>query len=131
MSFHAVVAEYLEAKRPEVRASTLAPIRRYLTGRYFRPLHGKPLDGITRRDIAARLVVIARENGSMSARQARAALNAFFAWALQMGLVENNPVIGAVKPKETPVASVPLAIPSWPRYGAPAATMITDASSNC
>ena len=100
LSFHAVVAEYLEAKRPEVRASTLAPIRRYLTGRYFRPLHGKPLDGITRRDIAARLVVIARENGSMSARQARAALNAFFVWALQMGLVENNPVIGAVKPKD-------------------------------
>jgi integrase len=100
LSFHAVVAEYLEAKRPDVRASTLAPIRRYLTGRYFRPVHGKPLDSITRRDIAARLVVIARENGSMSARQARAALNAFFVWALQMGLVENNPVIGAVKPKD-------------------------------
>jgi integrase len=58
------------------------------------------MDGITRGDIAARLVVIVRENGSMSARQARAALNAFFVWALQMGLVENNPVIGAVKPKD-------------------------------
>ena len=100
LGFRAVVAEYLEAKQPELRASTLTKIRNYLTGRYFRPLHGKPLDGITRRDIAARLVVIARENGSMSARQARAALNAFFVWALQMGLVENNPVIGAVKPKD-------------------------------
>jgi integrase len=100
LSFRAVVAEYLEAKQPDVRASTLAPIRRYLTGRYFRPLHGKPVDGITRGDIAARLVVIVREHGSMSARQARAALNAFFVWALQMGLIENNPVIGAVKPKD-------------------------------
>jgi hypothetical protein len=91
LSFRAVVAEYLEAKQPDVRASTLAPIRRYLTGRYFRPLHGKPVDGITRGDIAARLVVIVREHGSMSARQARAALNAFFVWALQMGLIREQP----------------------------------------
>jgi integrase len=78
----------------------LTPIRRYLTGSYFRPLHGKPVDGITRKDIAARLVLIVREHGSMSALRARGAANAFFVWAMQMGLVENNPVIGAVKPKD-------------------------------
>jgi integrase len=100
LSFSSVVAEYLQAKGQEVRASTLAPIRRYLTSSYFKQLHGKAIDTITRKDIASRLVAIVRDNGSMSARQARAAINAFFVWAMQMGLVENNPVIGAVKPKD-------------------------------
>ena len=53
LSLHAVVAEYLGAKQPELRPTTLTKIRSYLTGAYFRPLHGKPLDGITRAEIAA------------------------------------------------------------------------------
>jgi len=60
-----------------------------------------PLDTITRRDIAARVVAIVRESGSPTAARARGALSSFFVWAMQMGLVENNPTIGSTKPAES------------------------------
>ena len=59
-----------------------------------------PLDTITRRDVAARVVAIVRESGSPTAARARGALSSFFVWCMQMGLVENNPTIGATKPAE-------------------------------
>ena len=49
-------------------------LERYLRGGYFRPLLGMPVDQIRRRDIAARLTVIARESGAPSAGLARGAL---------------------------------------------------------
>jgi hypothetical protein len=47
--------------------------QRYLQGLYFKPLHNMPVDTITRRDIAARGLVISRENGAVAAGRARAA----------------------------------------------------------
>jgi integrase len=35
------------------------------------------------------------------AQEARAALSTFFVWAMQMGIVENNPIIGTIQPKES------------------------------
>jgi integrase len=99
--FRTVVAEHLKAKEPDVRARTHFELTRYLTGGYFKPLHGMPVDTITRKDIAARLVAITRESGSITAARARAAVNGFFVWALQMGYVEANPVIGSVQPKDS------------------------------
>lgn len=98
-SFRSVVDEYLKAKKANVRGRTLIEIERYLTGRYFKPLHAMPLDAIARKDIAARLVVITRESSSIVAASARDTLNAFFIWAMQMGMVEQNPVTGTIKPK--------------------------------
>jgi integrase len=101
LSLRGVVDEYLKAKQPDVRARTLFELTRYLTGSYFKPLHSLPIDTVTRKDIAARLVAITRENGSITAARARAAINSLFVWAMQMGLVENNPVIGSVQPKDS------------------------------
>jgi integrase len=84
-----------------VRAKTFAEVSRYLTGGYFKPLHPLALDSITRKDIAARVVVIERESGSVTAARARSALSAFYAWAMRMGLAECNPVIGSVQPKDS------------------------------
>jgi integrase len=92
--------EYLPHKAGEVRAKSLGELRRYLAGHYFRPLHGMPLDTITRRDVAARLVAITREHGSIIAAKARAALSGFFAWAMASGIVDSNPVIGTPRPSE-------------------------------
>src|SRR5262249_58939539 len=58
-------------------------------------------DPVPRRDVAARLVAITREHGSIVAARARAALSTFFVWAMQMGMVENNPVIGTIQPKNS------------------------------
>jgi integrase len=93
-----VIDEYLAAK--QVRPRTLVESERYLAV-YCKPLHGMPVDAVTRKDIATRLVAIGREHGTISAARARAALSAFFTWAMQMGLVESNPVIGTVKPQDT------------------------------
>jgi integrase len=98
LKLRSVVDEYLAAKEREVRPKTLRELRRYLTGPAFKPLHGMPVDTVTRKDVASRLVAIIREHGSVVAARARAALSTFFVWAMQMGIVENNPIIGTIQP---------------------------------
>jgi integrase len=101
-SLRAVADEYLSAKRTSVRPATFRAMESYLTSGYFKPLHGMPLDQITRSDIASRLVVISRENGPNVAMHCRAKVSALFTWAMQMGLVESNPVIGTISPEGSP-----------------------------
>jgi len=99
LTLRSQVTEYLKAREREVRPRTFVEIRRYLTDpRYFGPLHRLPLDAITRRDIAARVVAIARECGVPTAARARGALSAFCTWTMKMGLCESNPTIGALSP---------------------------------
>jgi integrase len=99
VQLRSVVEEYLDLVGKKLRAKTLYDNRRYLCGSYFKPLHEMPLDRITRRDVAARLVGITRAHSPAVAMAARAKLGAFFTWAMQMGLVESNPVIGTPKPE--------------------------------
>jgi integrase len=97
----AVVDEYLAAKQAKLRPRSLFEFRRYLAGPlYFKPLQSLPIDTITRKDIAACLVVIARKSSGSTASHARTVLNAFFSWCLQMGYIEANPVIGTIKPED-------------------------------
>jgi integrase len=94
-----VIAEYLAAKKPDVRPRTYVEIERYLTSTYFKPLHSMPIDTIKRKDIATRLVAISNESGTVTASQARDMISAFFTWAVKAGLVDQNPVIGTMEPK--------------------------------
>jgi Arm domain-containing DNA-binding protein len=48
------VDQYLAVKEREVRPKTLRELRRYLTGPAFKPLHGMPVDSVTRKDAAGR-----------------------------------------------------------------------------
>jgi integrase len=100
VNLKSMIDEYVVQKQAQVRKRTMAEVRRYLTKDYFKALHGMPIDQITRKDVAARLVVITRERGTVSAVRARATLSAFFVWAMQSGLVEQNAVIGTLKPKD-------------------------------
>jgi integrase len=107
-SLRAVIGEYLAAKEsaPEgsrrMRPRTLHEVRRYLTGPYFKPLHAMPIDRITRRDVAPRLLTITRESGSPTCARARATLSAMFVWAIGAGLTEANPMIGTNRPELPP-----------------------------
>jgi integrase len=101
LSLRGVVDEYLTAKAADLRPRSLTEIRRYLTGPYFKPLHALPLDTVAKKDIASRLLVVTRESGSVAAVRARTALSAFFTWCLKMGLVDANPVIGTIQPKDS------------------------------
>jgi integrase len=98
----ALVAQYLQAKRRDVRARTMVESQRYLTGPYFRPLHDMPVEKITRRDVAARVLAIANECGPTTGARARSQLSAMFTWAMGQGLVEANPVVGTNEPKRGP-----------------------------
>src|SRR5262249_356640 len=98
----AVVEEFLTAKDGTVRPRTFIETQRYLRGGYFKPLHAMPIDRITRRDIAARLLVIARENGAVTAKSARSTISELYGWAIGQGLIEHNPTIGTNRPKTPP-----------------------------
>jgi integrase len=99
VSVRSMVDEYLADKEREVRPRTLRELKRYLLGGFFKPLHSMPVDTVTRRDIAARLVAITREHGAIVAARSRAALSTFFVWGMQMGIVEHNAVVGTIQPK--------------------------------
>jgi integrase len=98
----ALTADYLKAKAKSVRPRSLVEVTRYLTGPYFKPLHGTPVEKISRRDVAARVLAIANESGHTTGARARSALSAMFVWAMQQGLAEQNPVAGTAEPKQAP-----------------------------
>jgi integrase len=101
VSLRAMIDEYLLHKQGQVGERQIIEIRRYLsTGPYLKPLHAMPIDKVGKRDIASRLVVVTREHSTTVASRTRAALSAFFTWGMTMGLVESNPVIGTLAPKE-------------------------------
>jgi integrase len=101
LSLKSMIDEYLLHKRGQVGERQFIEIQRYLsTGPYLRPLFSMPVDKVGRRDVAGRLVVVTREHSSTVASRTRAALGAFFTWAMQSGIAEANPIIGTLVPKE-------------------------------
>jgi integrase len=101
-TFSALAEQYLAAKKPEVRPRSFTEMERYLQSNYFKPLHNIPVDAVTRRDVAARVLEIARKNGQVAAARARTALSAMYTWAMENGLAETNPTVGTAKPKAPP-----------------------------
>jgi integrase len=90
----AMVRLYLARRaKPRQRPRTYAETERYLLKRWL-PLHDRPLDTITRRDLAARMEQIRTEHGSGAAEKARVYLGMGYSWAMRQGLVDHNPVIG-------------------------------------
>jgi integrase len=100
-TLRSVVDAYLKTKEPELRSSSLRVTKLYLTGPYFKPLHHTSINEIAHPDVAARLTVIKRTNGSVTAKQARSALSSVFKWAMGegfMGKFPANPVVGTHVP---------------------------------
>jgi integrase len=101
LSLRSVIADYLAAKT-NVRPNTMRMLKTYLNGSaYLGSLQRIPVDRITRKDIAARLLAVSKK-GTRTAIAFRGVLVTLFAWAVQTGLVDSNPVIGAVKPSPPP-----------------------------
>jgi integrase len=98
LTLRSVVDNYLASAATRVRVKTLSELRRYLTGRYFRALHGAAIDRLDRREIATRLVAIERESGAPTAAKARAAMSSMYVWAMRSGLTDSNPAGGTPKP---------------------------------
>lgn len=100
-TLQATIAVYIDHKRATVRARTFREIERYLRGPHFQTLHARPLEQITRKDVAGCLTRIVTRNGSVTAGRARSTLSAFFVWAIGAGLVDANPVVGTNKPEDS------------------------------
>ena len=127
--FGRAVEKYLEARqkavwppnRPAPRATTYDEMERYLNGAkpeseggprpgYFRPLHRTAVANISQGDIRKQLDEIARTNGAVAAMRARASISTFFAWAINSGQRETNPVVNLSKQGERQPRSRTLAL---------------------
>jgi hypothetical protein len=95
-----IVDRFLARQATRIRPRSFTETRRYLK-EHWKPLHRLQLAHIIRHIVASRLEAIADENGPIAADRARAALSAFFAWAIRQGLCEANPVIGTNKAADT------------------------------
>jgi integrase len=91
-TFGMIVERFLIRQEGRLRPASYAATKRYLQ-RTCRPLHGVALANVSRSTIAARLTAIASSNGPVSADRCRAALGAFFTWAMREGLCDANPTI--------------------------------------
>jgi len=89
----------LESRKDELRPASYRVTKLYLTGNaYFGPLHTTAIGDITRADVAARLNVIKRGSGMVTASRARSAMSSLFVWAMEEGLAESNPILGTRQP---------------------------------
>src|SRR5215471_648272 len=68
----------------KLRPKTIGEVTRYLEQKW-KPLHGEPVDKITRKMVKARRDEIKTENGGPTANLAMAALSTFFGWAIEAG----------------------------------------------
>lgn len=97
-TFGALVALYMARyaerhQQPKTRAETKRALEVHL-----KPLHGRPVGEINRRDVAARLQELVDSSGPIMANRTRAALSGCYAWAMQQGLADTNPVVGSAPP---------------------------------
>jgi len=84
-----LVPRYLEAHGETVRAKSFVEAKRYLE-QYWRPLHGRSIEAITRQDVVA---VIDGFEHKVAADRARIALSGFFGWAIDRGYCDANPTL--------------------------------------
>ena len=88
----AVIEDYLTAREAVLRPLTVQHLRRYLRA-WWQPLHSIPIGKLTRRHIAPYL-----GGPPAAAGRARSCLMACCRWAIEQGLLDNNPVIGTGSP---------------------------------
>ena len=98
-AFASIIPIYLDARRAGIKDATYELQERYLNS-HWKALHGLPLDGITRADVAASLTTIAKDSGPVAANRARSTLSKLYVWAIGEGLCDNNPVVGTNKRDE-------------------------------
>jgi integrase len=85
--------EYLDANANRWRPSTAGANRRQLLN-HAKPLHSRPVEQITRAEVAGLLGRIAREKGPIIANRVRTVMSGFFAWCILYHELGANPAVG-------------------------------------
>jgi integrase len=97
-TFKARAEQYLIDPRKKRQKTPLRPATKREYHRalliYAEPLHGRPLDAISRREVADLLDDVKAERGAVSAMRARAAIGRLYSWGMARGYVEHSPVTG-------------------------------------
>jgi integrase len=96
ITLRTVIDNYLVAKQAKLRPSSLSEAQRYLLVSW-KPLHGLPINAISRQQVANILDKL-EATGPVAAARARANLSTLFKWAMGHGYVDHNPVIGTINP---------------------------------
>jgi hypothetical protein len=89
----AEIERYLDRKKASLKPRSFIETARHLR-KYALPLHKLRLADIDRRTIAVLLGQIETASGPSARNRLRSSLSAFYAWAIQEGLTEINPVQG-------------------------------------
>jgi integrase len=95
----ATIKLYLARQKSRLKPRSLVEVERHLLV-HLRPLHSLPLAKIERRTIASRLFEIEQASGNRTRNSVRATLHAMYAWAIQEGMAELNPVTGTSRAPE-------------------------------
>jgi integrase len=95
----ATIKLYLARQKARLKPRSLVEIERHLFV-HLRSLHSLPLAKIERRTIAVRLSEIEQASGNRTRNSVRATLHAMYAWAIQEGMAEFNPVTGTSRAPE-------------------------------
>ena len=95
-----MVERYLaERAAKRLKPRSFEEVERHLK-KHWSALSGLPIRSVTRSDVAEQLGRIAKDSGPFASNRARAALSAFFSWAIGEGLVDATPVLGTNKATE-------------------------------
>jgi integrase len=97
-TFGALIPRYLIVQQRAVRPSSFKQIERRLC-KLAHPLHPLPLTAIDRRTISSLLATVADNNGSTAAANCHSSLSGYFRWLVGEGLLDQNPMLHANKPK--------------------------------
>jgi integrase len=103
-----VVIQYLahmerQLENDKRRPVTFKNAQLYLQrGDYFKALWSKPINAVSRADVATALNRIAADRTATTASAARKFLSAFFVWSMKEGIADANPVIGTNDPGSNP-----------------------------
>jgi integrase len=96
----AMAERYLaERAAKRLKPRSFQEVERHLK-KHWSALADLPIRKVTRSDVAAQLGQIAKYSGPFASNRARAALSAFFSWAIGEGLVDATPVLGTNKATE-------------------------------
>ncbi len=98
-TFEAVARQHLDDKRKEMRPRSYAQVERHLL-KHAKALHKLQFEKISRQDIAACVRSVRDNSGIPNGNRVSSSLSGLFSWAMNDGLVENNPAIGIKRPKE-------------------------------
>jgi integrase len=100
-TFVAILPRYLIGKQRDCRQSSFKQIERRLW-KLAQPLHPLPIAAIDRRTIASLVAAVADSNGPSAATNLHGTLSGYFSWLMGAGLLEQNPMLYANKPKPLP-----------------------------